>query len=509
MQGVSFGYADETLYHEAALRLFEGEHAALVGANGSGKTTLLKLLNRELKPDIGTIAWVNHIRVGYLDQYASLPEDRLVKDYMQEAFASLFAIEREMESLYERAATEAKLDKQTRMFNRAAQLSDQLLEREFYAIKSKISDITNGLGLPLDVLDKPIGHLSGGMRAKIILGKLLLEEADVLLLDEPTNFLDVKHIDWLARFLREYPKSFIVISHHEAFLRAISTTVFAIESKQITRYKGDYDFYLEQRALRQRQHEKDFVSQQKFIKRTEEFIQKNITRAKTSKRAQSRRKMLAKLDRIAAPKRDRHYRFAFPLAAASGRDVLAVSALEIGYDEPLVEPIDMEILKEEKVVITGKNGIGKSTLIKTLVGDVDKLGGGFHWSDTVRVAYFAQEKSMPEGSTPFSLIHDTYPRFTRNQVLTLLATHGIDAEMARRPYASLSGGEQTKVRLALLRHQKANVLILDEPTNHLDKAAKEALKEALIDYRGTLVLVSHEKPFYEAVCDYEISLYTT
>ncbi len=508
MNGVSFGYADETLYRDAEVRLFEGEHAALVGENGSGKTTLLKLLNREIKPDAGDITWVNHKRIGYLDQYASLPDHRRVGDYMQEAFAALFALERDMETLFERASVEKAIDKQTRLLTRAGRFSDQLVERGFYAIKSKISDITNGLGLPADVLDKPIGHLSGGMRAKIILGKLLLEEADVLLLDEPTNFLDVKHIEWLSRFLRDYPKAYIVISHHESFLRSVATTVFAIEGKRITRYKGDYDFYLAERALRRHQHAKNFAAQQKFIKRTEEFIQKNITRAKTSKRAQSRRKMLAKMDRITTPKKDRQYRFAFPLASSSGRDVLTVNNLEIGYDDPLVEPIDMALFKEDKVVITGKNGIGKSTLIKTLVGDIAKLSGDIAWSDTVRIAYFAQEQMMPAGSTPFSLVHDTYPRFTKNHVLTLLATHGIDADMATRPYASLSGGEQTKVRLALLRHQKANVLIMDEPTNHLDKAAKDALEEALIAYRGTLVLVSHEKPFYEAVCDYEITLYT-
>ncbi len=505
-KSLAFSYGDEQLYQNTDIRFFEGEHAVLVGPNGSGKSTLLKLFKKELKPDNGTIEWLPTKQVGYLDQYAKIDGDRLVRHYLYEVFLPLFEKEKQMENLYEQIATVDE-NEYDRILERASKLGDELVESDFYAIKSKVGDIIHGLGLSMDLLDDPIKHLSGGMRAKIILAKLLLEEADVLLLDEPTNFLDVKHIEWLTRFLNQYPKAFLVVSHHEEFLRAIATTVFAIENKAVVRYKGDYDFYVKERILREEQHKKSFKSQQAFIARTEDFIQKNITRDKTSKRAQSRRKMLGKLDRIARPTKSRTYKFFFPLSRSTGRDVLVTKDLEIGYDEVLVEPITMTIMREEKVVITGKNGIGKSTLLKTVLDVIEPLGGSYTWIDTAKIAYFEQESNLEKALTPFQIVHNQYPDFTIQQVMSLLGGHGIDYEMARRKIGTLSGGEQTKVRLALLRHQKGNVLIIDEPTNHLDAAAKEALKEALIAYKGTLILVSHEKAFYEAICDYEISLY--
>lgn len=507
MESLTFSYRDEQLYNQANMRFFEGEHAVLVGPNGSGKSTLLKLLNRELTPDSGTIKWLPTVTIGYLDQYASLPKEMLVESYLYTVFAELFAMEKQMEQLYEKSA-QATGDLQEKLLQRAALLGERLVDSPFYAIKSKVGDIIHGLGLSMDVLKMPIGNLSGGMRAKIILGKLLLEESDVLLLDEPTNFLDVKHIEWLSKFLQNYQKSFIVVSHHEGFLQSIAQTVFAIENKEITRYKGNFDYYISERELRQTQHKKAYISQQKFIERTEAFIQKNITRASTTKRAQSRRKMLKKIDKLSAPRKDRTYRFGFPFSKTTGRDVLVCEALEIGYTESLVEPLTFTIMKEDKVVITGKNGIGKTTLMKTLLNQLEPIDGSFEWIDTAQIAYFEQESDMPQTATPFSIIHNRYPHFTKREVMALLGSHGIDYDMASRPYNSLSGGEQTKVRLALLRHQKGNVLVIDEPTNHLDQAAKDALKDALIAYQGTLILVSHEKAFYEAICDYEISLYT-
>ncbi len=507
MSSITFSYSDEQLYNHANMRFFEGEHAVLVGANGSGKSTLLKLLNQELSPDSGTIEWLPTLTIGYLDQYAELPKQMLVETYLYTVFADLFAKEKQMEQLYTQSAT-AHGEKQIKLMNRAAILGEELLDSPFYGIKSKVGDIIHGLGLSMDILQKPFKQLSGGMRAKIILGKLLLEEADVLLLDEPTNFLDVRHIEWLSKFLQNYQKAFIVVSHHEGFLKAIAKTVFAIESKEIVRYKGDFAFYLKERELRQLQHKKAYISQQKYIERTEQFIAKNITRATTTKRAQSRRKMLKKLDKLEAPRKDHTYHFAFPFSKTTGRDVLKCDALEIGYDEPLVEPLTFTIMKEDKVVITGKNGIGKTTLMKTILNQLDPISGSYEWIDTAQIAYFEQESSMEKETTPFTIIHNRYPHFTKRDIMALLGGHGISFDMASRPYHSLSGGEQTKVRLALLRHQKGNVLIIDEPTNHLDQAAKDALKSALIDYQGTLILVSHEKAFYEDICDYEISLYT-
>lgn len=508
VESLSFSYGDEQLYQKASMRLFEGEHAVLVGPNGTGKSTLLKLLDKSLSPDAGSISWQPTKRIGYLDQYAEIDPELTVEAYLYDVFLPLFEKEKEMEKLYERVATAPEKD-HDRLLHWASEIGEKLLESDFYAIKSKVGNIIHGLGLSMDLLTAPIKHLSGGMRAKIILGKLLLEESDVLLLDEPTNFLDVKHIEWLSKFLVNYPKAYIVVSHHEEFLMEIANTVFALESGQITRYKGDYAYYLKEREQRNEQQTKAYVAQQKFIQKTEEFIQKNIVRATTTKRAQSRRKMLAKVERIVAPTHQKTYHFKFPMASATGKDVLVTQALEIGYTEPLLEALDIRILKEEKVVITGKNGIGKSTFLKTVLGKIPQIAGSFKWIDTAKIAYFEQDSKFDEGITPFQVIHQAYPHFTKKDVMSLLGNHGIDYEMANRDINTLSGGEQTKVRLALLRHQKGNVLILDEPTNHLDVKAKEALKEALIEYPGTLILVSHEKEFYQGLCDYEIQLYVS
>ncbi len=506
IENLSFSYSGEKLYDKASMRLFDGEHAVLVGPNGTGKSTLLKLLDKSLSPDIGKITWVPGRKVGYLDQYAKIDPHLTVESYLYDVFLPLFKKEKEMERLYEEVS-KAKEEDHERLLSWASDLGDQLIEADFYAIKSKIGNVIHGLGLTMDILDKPIKHLSGGMRAKIILAKLLLGDSDVLLLDEPTNFLDVKHIEWLSRFLQSYPKAYLVVSHHEEFLSEIANTVFALENLQITRYKGDYAYYLKERTLRFEQQEKAFMNQQKFIQKTEEFIQKNIVRATTTKRAQSRRKMLEKVERITEPQKSKIYHFYFPMASQTGKDVLTTTNLEIGYSESLLEPLNIAILKGEKVAITGKNGIGKSTFIKTILELIPAISGTFHWIDTAKIAYFEQDSVFEPQITAFQLVHHRYPHFTKKDVMSLLGNHGIDYDMAQRDVNSLSGGEQTKVRLALLRHQKGNVLIMDEPTNHLDVQAKEALKEALIQYQGTLILVSHEKEFYEDICDYEISLF--
>jgi ATPase subunit of ABC transporter with duplicated ATPase domains len=506
VENISFSYSGENLYQKASMRLFEGEHAVLVGPNGTGKSTLLKLLDKQLSPDEGKVNWIPNKKIGYLDQYAKIDPKIKVKTYLYDVFLPLFEKEKEMEMLYESVATADEKD-HNRILHWASDIGDMLLEKDFYSLKSKIGNIINGLGLTMDLLEEPIKHLSGGMRAKIILGKLLLEESDILLLDEPTNFLDIRHIEWLTKFLIAYPKAYIVVSHDEGFLHDIAQTVFALENGQITRYKGDYDFYLKERVQRLEQQEKAYTSQQKFIQKTEEFIQKNIVRATTTKRAQSRRKMLEKIERVAKPAHQKIYHFYFPMASSTGKDVLTTTELEIGYQEPLLDPLTIAVLRQDKVAITGKNGIGKSTLIKTLLSVIPKLGGEFHWIDTAKIAYFEQDSKFEDGITPFMIVHHKYPHFTKKEVMSLLGNHGINFDMANREINSLSGGEQTKVRLALLRHQKGNVLILDEPTNHLDVQAKEALKEALITYQGTLLIVSHEKDFYEDICDYEITLY--
>lgn len=503
---LTFSYENEKLLIDINMRLFKRDHAVLVGPNGSGKSTILKLINGLLAPDSGAVTWTSVSKVGYLDQYLTLPEHMEVSEYLYDVYAYLFTLEKEMEGLYEAVAT-AHENEYERLLNRATKIGEQLEEAGFYILEAKINNVLIGLGLEKEVLSMPFKHLSGGMRAKVILAKLLLEEADVLLLDEPTNFLDVSHIEWLTKFLKNYQKAFIVISHDEKFLKDIATVVFALEGTTVNRYKGDYNYYLSERLVRVDYQTKTYENQQKLIEKTEDFIRRNIVRASTTKLAQSRRKMLEKMPRIEKPRQNRTYKFSFPLAGGTGKEVLKVTDLVIGYKEPLLDPINLVVERGDKVVITGKNGIGKSTFLKTIIKEIPTLDGSFSWIDTAKIAYLPQDSHFAEGETPFSAVSNYYPHFTRKDVMKLLSEYGIDYDMALRTLNSLSGGERTKVRLALLKHQKGNVLIMDEPTNHLDVAAKEALLDALLKYEGTLLLVSHERAFYEPLCDYELALF--
>ncbi|MDL2292235.1 ATP-binding cassette domain-containing protein [Acholeplasma sp. OttesenSCG-928-E16] len=503
VKNMSFEYQKESLYKDAEMRLFAHDHAVLVGPNGVGKSTLLKLLDKALRPDEGQVEWVPNIKVGYLDQYASIDPTLLVKEYLYDVYLDLFDKEAKMEQLYIDLVDKPSYE-QERMLHWASDIQEELIKKDFYAIKSSIGNVINGLGLEMEILESPINHLSGGMRAKIILGKLLLGNSDCILLDEPTNFLDIRHIDWLVKFLNGYEKSFIVVSHNEEFIERIANVVFAVENKKITRYKGDYQFYLKERKLRYEQQEKAYQSQQRFIKETENFIQKNLARASTTKRAQSRRKMLQKVDIIDKPQKEKEIRFHFPFATETGRDVLKVKELVIGYEFPLLSPITTKIIKNDSVVITGKNGIGKSTFIKTITGNIQSIDGEYKWIDTAKMGYFEQENTLSDHLTPFEIVSSHFEELDKKGVIELLTTSGLTYDMITRKTKTLSGGEKTKVRLALMRKEKTNVLIFDEPTNHLDVKSKAALKEALINYPGTIIIVSHEKEFYEDICDIEI-----
>lgn len=505
VEAIDFTFSGNPLLKDASMRLFYDDHAVLVGPNGHGKSTFMRLIARELSPDSGKIEWLPHIQIGYLDQFLTLDPKHVVQDYIIDVFKPLFDLEAQMIDYYEQASIDGP--DQMKWIHYAQDISEQLEEKEFYQIKSKVDNVVKGLGLSEHVLTQTLETLSGGMKMKVMLAKLLLQELDVLLLDEPTNFLDVTHIDFLANYLNLYDRAFLVISHDERFLQMIAKTVFAIESKKIERYKGTYEYYMIERELRYSQQVKVHKTQQQKIKKEEAFIQKNIVRASTTKRAQSRRKMLEKIVRVDKPNVKKTYTFDFPFSYRTGDIVLTTENLQIGYEGPLLEPLNIEIRRGDKVAITGKNGIGKTTLIKTLLKDIDYIDGMFHWIDTVDIAYFSQLQSFSDDITAYSHMRAYYEGVEDKFIYTQLGSYGITYEMAHRPLKSLSGGEQTKVRLSVLKKQKSNVLILDEPTNHLDESAKEALKDAMIAYQGTMILVSHEPDIYEGVCDTVIELF--
>lgn len=508
IKNLNFSYSNEKLYNNLNFRILNNEHVVLVGPNGTGKSTLLKLIAKELIPDSGSVIYEKELKVGYLDQYMKIDNKMLVKTYLYDVYEKLFDQENLMNKMYHDISNpNISENEMERLLNIASNIQEQLIESNFYQIKSMISNIIHGFGLSMDVLEQEIKTLSSGMKSKIILAKLLLEENDLILLDEPTNFLDISHVIFLSKFLNNYEKAFIVVSHNVEFVREIANVIISIEGKTAERYKGNYDFYLVEKEVRANLLDKKYEAQQKLIKTTKDFIDKNITRASTTKRAQSRRKMLNKIERIEKRIIDRTYNFSFPIKLQTGKDVLKVVDLEIGYNNnSLLEPLNLIIRNKDKVVITGKNGIGKSTLIKTIIESIPKISGDFYWDKNVKINYLGQDEFYLVNDTPFNYVSNYYESFTNKEIYALLARYGITFEMANRPINTLSGGEQMKIKLALMKDNYGNVLILDEPTNHLDINAKEALKEALNNYEGTLILVSHEASFYEEICDYEISL---
>jgi len=505
LKDVFFNYVGTPLLESVNGRLLANEHVVLLGPNGAGKSTLMRLLMQQIKPDQGTLTWEPHVKVRGLDQQLELPLEKTVLAFLSGVFLADFEKEKQMQKYYQESidlSGEAQLKK----IAQASRLQEALNDSGFYQVQTNINKILTGVGLTTDILDDPIKTLSGGMRSKVKLAEILLAESDVLLLDEPTNFLDETQVQWLIKYLKSWPKAFILVTHEPDVAEEVAEVIWTIEQKSLAIYKGNYTYYLAEKELRLAQHEKALTAQQKWIKQTETFIAKNIVRASTTKLAQSRRKQLEKTTRLSALEKEKNYRFEWPLSKPTGQKVLAVEHLEVGYEFPLVEAINWTVRKGEKWVITGKNGVGKSTLIKSINGVIPSLSGEYTWIDTADINYFSQERIFEKAETPFSVIHDAFPLWDQEKIYSLLGLFGLKADKAKRSMRTLSGGEQTKVRMALIAKIKSNVLIFDEPTNHLDVAIKKGLQEALQAYEGTVILVSHEKPFYEPICDHQLIL---
>ena len=503
LQDIEFNYGDKELYRKVCLKMNPGEHCGLVGINGSGKSTLFSLITGALRPDKGKVIWQDHVTYSYLDQQLTVNTDEDTLSFLYGVYSDLFLKEKQMEKLYEQAASgEGDFD---RLIAKASRLGEELNLAGFYSLQEKVGRIIDGLGLlPYD-LERPMKEISGGQRAKVFLGKMLLEEHDVLLMDEPTNFLDAKQVEWLTSYLRSYPGAFLLISHDQAFLKGCVDVVFALENQTIIRYKGDFDHYLVQRELDRAQYEKNYNAQQRYIKKEKDFIAAHIVRATSAKAAKSRRTRLSHLDVLAAPKKeggDVHFRF--PFSHQVGAKPLVVEELSIGYSEPLLAPISLTLRQGEKVAIIGKNGIGKTTFLRSILGEIRVFGGDFSFLKGTQIGYYGQDVRVDLRLTPFEYVASVYPDLDKTQVRTLLGRFGVRSDLALRPMNELSGGEITKTRLAILGNKPTNFLILDEPTNHLDQKAKDSLFQAIEEYEGCVILVSHEKDFYDGLLDYEI-----
>lgn len=497
INGLTHAFGDNLLYKNAGLTLNKGEHIGIVGRNGTGKSTLIKICTEQVMPDAGRIVWQPRISVGYLDQYAEMDHSLTMKVFLKSAFKRLYGMELEMALLYEKAAAG-----ETGCLERAARLQEELEARDFYAIDTRIEQVANGLGLPAIGLDCPIGQMSGGQRAKVILAKLLLEQPDVLLFDEPTNFLDQEHVAWLADYLSGLENAFMVVSHDYGFLDKIANRICDIDNGTITKYYGIYSEFLKKKTLLREDYIRQYSAQQREIKKTEEFIRKNIAGQK-SRMARGRQKQLDRMEKMEALDiKETKPRFHFLELPFTNTEHLTVSHLAVGYQYPVRSGLDFSIGGGQKVVITGFNGIGKSTLLKTLVGQIPSLQGSYKFSDQAVFGYFEQELTWTDKTkTPMQIISDANPGFVVKDIRKNLARCGISGKHAMQPIESLSGGEQAKVKMCLLTLKPCNFLILDEPTNHLDVLSKEALKTALSEFTGTVLLVSHEDAFYrELAC---------
>ena len=494
---VSFSFGNRTILENASFVLQKGEHVGLIGLNGEGKSTFIKLITGSLTPDNGKIEWCKRITTGYLDQYTTLTKGKTIREVLREAFSYMYDLEKEMNSLYEKMCDVAEAE-MNGLLEEAGEIQSELESAGFYSLEAKIEEVAFGLGLGDLGLDHDVSDLSGGQRSKVLLTKLLLAQPMILILDEPTNFLDEAQINWLKNYLGNYENAFILVSHDVDFLNSVINVIYHMEDGVLTRYTGNYDSFMEMYELKKRQQNIAYEKQQKEIAHLKEFIAKNKARVATTDLAKSRQRRLDKMEIIEKAHEAIKPNFVFKEAKSSGKFVISAEDLVIGYDEPLSAKLNFVIERGKKVVIKGANGIGKTTLLKTLLGLIPPLSGKCTLDYNIAYGYFAQEESNSRNSA-LEEVWNEYPAMTNAEVRGALAACGLTKDKIESLMMVLSGGEAAKVRLCKIMLKECNTLILDEPTNHLDVLAKESLKEALIAFKGTIVLVCHEASFYDGL----------
>lgn len=506
VKNLSYQLADKSLYNNATFRINVGEKIGITGANGVGKSTLLKLLTGELSADKGCIDWLPNLEVGYLEQHFKMDNALTVYECLKSAFENLYAAEQKLWTLYQ-AMTESH---STSLLSQVARLQAYLEDEDFYAIDTKIEQVAVGLGIYQFGLDTPLVSLSGGQRHKVLLGRLLLRNPDVLILDEPTNYLDALHIEWLVTFLNDYTGTVLLVSHDIDFLNQVATSICDIDYQTVRKYSGTYV-----KAMQQKHHdgallEKQYKAQQNEIRKLEQFIAKNGAGVNASL-AKGRKKKLDKIERIQLNCIEKVSMFDFAHQPIGQQYVIDAKALMIGYQQPLLPALDITLARGEKLVVSGFNGVGKSTLIKTLMGEIEPLSGEVVLAKGAMIGYFSQDLSWRHPQhTPEQELCSCDPTISSKESRKLLARFGVTGDKTQRHLDTLSGGEQTRVKLCCLSVQKCNVLLLDEPTTHLDSSSKNALKEALQRFSGSVIVVSHEKAFLQSWPDrvLDISLLT-
>lgn len=501
VENLSHGFGDRAIFNDVSFRLLKGEHIGLVGANGEGKSTFMNIVTGKLMPDEGKVEWNKNVRVGYLDQHAVLTKGMTIEEVLKGAFSYLYDMEAKMNEICDHMA-DADENQMNEMMEELGIIQDMLTNHDFYMIDAKVEEIARAFGILELGLDKDVTELSGGQRTKILLAKLLLEKPDILLLDEPTNYLDANHIEWLKRYLQEYENAFILISHDIPFLNSVVNIIYHMENQQLNRYVGDYDKFMEVYEVKKSQLEAAYKRQQQEIADLKDFVARNKARVSTRNMAMSRQKKLDKMEVIELAGEKPKPEFYFKEARVAGRIIFETTDLIIGYEKqvPLSKPINLRMERGEKIALTGTNGIGKTTFLKSVLGIIPPLDGKVTLGDYLYKGYFEQEI---EGGTNTCIeeIWNEFPSFTQYEVRSALAKCGLTTKHIESQVRVLSGGEQAKVRLCKLINTETNVLLLDEPTNHLDVDAKEELKRALTEYKGSILIVCHEPEFYDGLVD--------
>ncbi|WP_324628208.1 ABC-F family ATP-binding cassette domain-containing protein [Bacillus cereus] len=507
-------YGAETILANIKLEVQTKDRIALVGRNGAGKSTLLKIIAGELSHDGGEIIKPKDVSIGYLAQNTGLETSLTIWDEMLTVFTHLQQMETKLRRLEQEMGKEENFSNEAtyeRLLADYDQLQLNYKDQGGYQYEADIRSILSGLGFPVETHQTTISTLSGGQKTRLALGKLLLTKPDLLILDEPTNHLDIETLTWLEQYLQGYPGAILIVSHDRYFLDKLVTQVYEISNKESRRFVGNYSKYLDLKSALYEQEMKRYEKQQDEIAKLEDFVQKNIARASTTKRAQSRRKQLDRMELLTRPLGDsKSASFHFDIEKQSGNDVLQVNDATIGYDgNPIIEHVTMRLTRGDSVALVGPNGIGKSTLLKSIVNKLPLLNGDVSFGSNVSVGYYDQEQAnLTSSKRVLNELWDEYPLQPEKEIRTILGNFLFTGDDVLKPVSSLSGGQKARLALAKLMMQKSNLLILDEPTNHLDLNSKEILENALIDYPGTLLFVSHDRYFINRVTTTVVELST-
>ncbi|EBF5160463.1 TPA: ABC-F family ATP-binding cassette domain-containing protein [Listeria monocytogenes] len=513
VQQISKFFGAEVILDNIKLEVKTGDRIALVGRNGAGKSTLLKIIAGKMSYDGGTISKPKSVEIGYLAQNTGLESSKTIWNEMLSVFDSLRKMEADLRKMELRLG-EPELyndpEKYQALMTDYDTLQHTFKEIGGYTYEAEIRSVLNGLRFYPKDYEVEIASLSGGQKTRLALAKLLLAKQDILVLDEPTNHLDIETLAWLETYLQNYHGSLLIVSHDRYFLDKVVNQVYEISRTKMDHYKGNYSSFVSQKQAKLEQMWKEFDKQQKQIAKLEDFVARNIVRASTTKRAQSRRKQLEKMDVLGRPQGDeKAAHFGFQFEKQTGKDVLMVDQLSIGYakDKRIASNLTFEMKRQDSLALVGPNGIGKSTLLKTLIRDIPALSGEFHFGAGVKIGYYDQEQAkLTSNKTVLMELWDDYPELNEVNVRTTLGNFLFSDDDVLKNVQSLSGGEKARLALAKLTLLEANVLILDEPTNHLDIESKEVLEAALIDFEGTILFVSHDRYFINRIASKIVEL---